>query len=175
VVRGMTAVHEGAVTWPPPPVAVSAAPPPPPPEPAPAAAAPADAESERRRRSMRRTVLGALGAVAVGLLVAASPPEAVGHLTVFALAVVVGFYVISNVTHALHTPLMAQTNAISGIIMVGALLQIGDSSPVVTALAVVAAALASVNVFGGFLVTRRMLGMFRRDVPADGGPGGGAA
>jgi H+-translocating NAD(P) transhydrogenase subunit alpha len=160
VVRGMTVAHAGEVTWPPPPVPVSAAPPPAAPE---RVATPAaDHEAERRRRGMRRTVLGALGAVAGGLLVAASPPDAVGHLTVFALAVVVGFYVISNVTHALHTPLMAQTNAISGIIMVGALLQIGDSSPVVTAIAVVAAALAGVNVFGGFLVTRRMLGMFRR-------------
>ncbi|MGW8565589.1 Re/Si-specific NAD(P)(+) transhydrogenase subunit alpha [Isoptericola sp. NPDC055881] len=172
VVRGMTVASAGQVLWPPPPVPVSAAPPsaaevPPPP-------APADAEAARRRRTMRRTVLGALAAVAVGLLVAASPPDAVGHLTVFALAVVVGFYVISNVTHALHTPLMAQTNAISGIIMVGALLQIGDSSLLVTVLAVVAAALASVNVFGGFLVTRRMLGMFRReDVPAR--TGGGAS
>jgi len=165
VVRGMTVTHEGAVTWPPPPVAVSAAPPPPAPEPAPAAATAADAEAGRRRRATRRTVLGALGAVVAGLLIAASPPDAVGHYTVFALAVVVGFYVISNVTHALHTPLMAQTNAISGIIMVGALLQIGDSSPLVTTLAVVAAALASVNVFGGFLVTRRMLGMFRREAP----------
>jgi NAD(P) transhydrogenase subunit alpha len=169
VVRGMTVTHEGAVTWPPPPVAVSAAPPPPAPEPVAAAADP----GAGRRRAMRRTVLGALGAVAAGLLIAASPPDAVGHFTVFALAVVVGFYVISNVTHALHTPLMAQTNAISGIIMVGALLQIGDSSPLVTTLAVVAATLASVNVFGGFLVTRRMLGMFRRDTPT--GPGGGAA
>ncbi|MFD6175405.1 MULTISPECIES: Re/Si-specific NAD(P)(+) transhydrogenase subunit alpha [unclassified Isoptericola] len=167
VVRGMTVTHDGAVTWPPPPVQVSAAPPPPEPEPAPAPAV--DPAAERRRRAMRRTVLGALGAVAFGLLIAASPPDAVGHLTVFALAVVVGFYVISNVTHALHTPLMAQTNAISGIIMVGALLQIGDASPLVTALAVVAAALAGVNVFGGFLVTRRMLGMFRRDAPTDGG------
>jgi len=161
----MTVTHEGAVTWPPPPVAVSAAPPPPAPEPAPPEPAAVDPEAERRRRATRRTVLGALGAVAAGLIVAASPPDAVGHLTVFALAVVVGFYVISNVTHALHTPLMAQTNAISGIIMVGALLQIGDSSPLVTTLAVLAAALASVNVFGGFLVTRRMLGMFRRETP----------
>jgi len=166
VVRGMTVVHGSEVTWPPPPVAVSAAPAPPVAEPVEPAGASAAAS---RRRSMRRTVLGALGAVLAGLLIAASPPDAVGHLTVFALAVVVGFYVISNVTHALHTPLMAQTNAISGIIMVGALLQVGDSSPVVTTLAVVAAALASVNVFGGFLVTRRMLGMFRRDAPRGGG------
>lgn len=159
VVRGMTVTAGGEVTWPPPPVTVSAAPAP---APAPAAehetpAAPPPASLRRRRRA----VLAGLGAVAVALLVAAAPPDAVGHLTVFALAVVVGFYVISHVTHALHTPLMSQTNAISGIILVGALLQIGDDSPLVTTLAVVAATLASINVFGGFLVTRRMLGMFR--------------
>ena len=80
----------------------------------------------------------------------------------FALAVVVGFYVISNVSHALHTPLMAQTNAISGIILVGALLQIGSSSWVVTVLAVIAASVASINIFGGFLVANRMIRMFRK-------------
>ncbi|MEN5072629.1 Re/Si-specific NAD(P)(+) transhydrogenase subunit alpha [Isoptericola cucumis] len=166
VVRGMTVAGEGRVLWPPPPVQVSAAPPQPADQAGPPAVPPAASPALRRRR---RAVLGALGAVVAGALVALSPPELVGHYTVFALAVVVGFYVISNVTHALHTPLMAQTNAISGIIMVGALLQIGDPSPVVTTIAVVAAALASVNVFGGFLVTRRMLGMFRREDPASGG------
>jgi len=72
--------------------------------------------------------------------------------------------VISNVNHALHTPLMSQTNAISGIILVGALLQIGSADPVVSTVAFVAAAVASINIFGGFLVTYRMLGMFRKDV-----------
>ena len=80
----------------------------------------------------------------------------------FALAVVVGYYVIGNVHHALHTPLMSVTNAISGIIVVGALLQIGHDDAVVTVLAFVAILLASINVFGGFAVTRRMLGMFTR-------------
>ncbi len=89
-------------------------------------------------------------------------PELIAHVTVFALAVVVGFYVIGHVHHALHTPLMSVTNAISGIIVVGALLQIGHDSAVVTALAFVAILLASINVFGGFAVTRRMLGMFTR-------------
>jgi len=86
----------------------------------------------------------------------------IGNLTVFALAVVVGFYVIGNVHHALHTPLMSVTNAISGIIVVGALLQIGHTSALVTVLATVAVLVASINVFGGFAVTRRMLGMFTR-------------
>ena len=105
----------------------------------------------------------ALGATAGFVLLAFSPPATVSHLTVFALAVIVGFYVINNVAHALHTPLMSQTNAISGIILVGALLQIGSADPLVSAIAFVAAAVASINIFGGFLVTYRMLGMFRTD------------
>jgi NAD(P) transhydrogenase subunit alpha len=85
---------------------------------------------------------------------------------VFALAIVIGYYVIGNVHHALHTPLMSVTNAISGIIVVGALLQIGpgleSGAVVVTVLATLATLLASINVFGGFAVTRRMLAMFSR-------------
>ena len=95
-------------------------------------------------------------------LVLAAPEELAGHFFVFELACVVGFYVITNVTHTLHTPLMSVTNAISGIIIVGALLQIGSSNPVIAAIAFVAAVLASINIFGGFLVTHRMLGMFQR-------------
>ncbi len=83
-------------------------------------------------------------------------------LIAFVLAVFVGYYVVWSVTPALHTPLMSVTNAISGIIVVGALLQIGHDEPVVTVLAFVAILLASINVFGGFAVTRRMLGMFTR-------------
>ena len=91
-----------------------------------------------------------------------SPSELLGHLTVFALAVVVGFYVITNVHHALHTPLMSVTNAISGIIVIGALLQVIYPNLLVTVLAVAGILVASINVFGGFTVTRRMLQMFRR-------------
>ena len=75
----------------------------------------------------------------------------------------VGYYVISGVSHSLHTPLMAQTNAISGIILVGALLQLGSTNIAVLIMSFVAAAIASINIFGGFLVSYRMLGMFRRD------------
>ena len=82
---------------------------------------------------------------------------------VFALAVVVGFYVISGVSHSLHTPLMSQTNAISGIILVGALLQLGSTDLSVTIMSFVAASIASINIFGGFLVTYRMLSMFRKE------------
>lgn len=168
VQRGMTVAREGEVLWPPPPVQVSAA------APAPAAPAPAavpadpaaQAEAARRtaRLRARRQLVGlALGAVLLALATTFSPPAFVSHLTVFVLAVFVGYYVISNVSHSLHTPLMAQTNAVSGIILVGALLQIGSDSWVVTTLAVVAAAVASINIFGGFLVAFRMIGMFRKE------------
>jgi H+-translocating NAD(P) transhydrogenase subunit alpha len=110
-------------------------------------------------------VLIGLGAVLAALAIASSPADEAAHFTVLALAVVVGFYVISHVSHALHTPLMSQTNAISGIILVGAMLQIGSSDPVVTTLAVLASAVASINIFGGFLVTYRMLAMFHRGGP----------
>ena len=103
-----------------------------------------------------------IGAAILLLLVAASPESLRVHLTVFALAIVIGYYVIGNVHHALHTPLMSVTNAISGIIVVGALLQIGHGDPAITALSFVAILLASINVFGGFAVTRRMLSMFSR-------------
>ena len=166
VLRGMTVARAGEVLWPPPPVAVSAAPAAPAAPVVDAAQAARDAATaldEARRRGTRRAVGYALAAVLAALAITFSPPAFVGHFTVFALAVVVGYYVISNVSHSLHTPLMAQTNAISGIILVGALLQIGDSSWVVTTIAFVAAALASVNIFGGFLVAYRMIGMFRKE------------
>jgi H+-translocating NAD(P) transhydrogenase subunit alpha len=157
VQRAMTVVRDGEVLWPPPPVQVSAAP-----APAPAAAPVAVARPERPASPARRYALVGVGAALLFLLTAFSPSALIGHLTVFALAIVVGFYVIGNVHHALHTPLMSVTNAISGIIVVGALLQIGHGDPVVTALAFIAILVASINVFGGFAVTRRMLGMFTR-------------
>ena len=84
------------------------------------------------------------------------------NLIIFVLAIYVGYHVVWTVTPALHTPLMAETNAISGIIMVGALLQVGSSSLAVTIIAWIAVLVASINVFGGFLVTNRMLAMFRK-------------
>jgi NAD(P) transhydrogenase subunit alpha len=92
-----------------------------------------------------------------------APAEFLSHFTVFILSCVVGYYVVWNVSHSLHTPLMSVTNAISGIIVVGALLQIGQGSALVTALAFVAVLIASINIFGGFTVTQRMLKMFRKD------------
>ena len=161
VQRAMTVVRAGEKTWPPPPVQVSAAPPAPA---APAAGATAALPSvpEKTPAPSRRFALVGAAAAALFLLAGFSPSELVQHLTVFALAVVVGFYVIGHVHHALHTPLMSVTNAISGIIVVGALLQIGHDDALVTALAFVAILVASINVFGGFAVTRRMLGMFSR-------------
>jgi H+-translocating NAD(P) transhydrogenase subunit alpha len=156
VQRAITVVRDGEVLWPPPPVQVSAAP-------APVAAPPPLALPEKRPAPPgRRFALVGVAAAALFLLAGFSPNELIGHLTVFALAVVVGFYVIGSVHHALHTPLMSVTNAISGIIVVGALLQIGHGDAVVSVLAFVAILVASINVFGGFAVTRRMLGMFTR-------------
>jgi len=160
VQRSMTVVRDGELTWPPPPVQVSATP---------AsgtataqAAPPTEAHAKKHMSPARRLgVVGVAGAL-LFLISALSPPALLGHLTVFALAIVIGYYVIGHVHHALHTPLMSVTNAISGIIVLGALLQIGHGDIVVTVVSFAAILLASINVFGGFAVTRRMLAMFSR-------------
>jgi NAD(P) transhydrogenase subunit alpha len=157
VQRNMTVARDGELLWPPPAIPVSAAP-----VARTAAGTKVVKEPEPPKDPRRRYAAMAIGAVVFGAVAAVSPPSFLGHFTVFALAVVVGFYVIGHVHHALHTPLMSVTNAISGIIVVGALLQIGHDEPAVTALATVAILVASINVFGGFAVTRRMLGMFSR-------------
>ncbi|MCV7068090.1 Re/Si-specific NAD(P)(+) transhydrogenase subunit alpha [Mycolicibacterium farcinogenes] len=157
VQRSMTVVRDGETTWPPPPVQVSAAP-----AAQPAAAAPVVKEEKQPMSTGRRLGVTFAVAAAIFALIAISPAALQVHLTVFALAIVIGYYVIGNVHHALHTPLMSVTNAISGIIVVGALLQIGQRDVVITALAFVAILLASINVFGGFAVTRRILAMFSR-------------
>ncbi|HPE13661.1 MAG: Re/Si-specific NAD(P)(+) transhydrogenase subunit alpha [Actinobacteria bacterium] len=156
VVRGMTVVQSGEVLWPPPPVQVSAAP---------AAAAPPAEPPPPKKKMSDGTRLSLIGGVAaVFLLISAFSPEPfLGHFMVFALSVVIGFYVIGNVHHALHTPLMSVTNAISGIILVGALLQVGHEDFWVSVLAFIAILVASINVFGGFTVTARMLEMFKRE------------
>jgi len=158
VQRSMTVVRDGELTWPPPPVQVSAVPA------AESAATKPQAGSPVRKpvSSGRRFAVAGVVAAVFFVLAALSPPALQPHLTVFALAIVIGYYVIGHVHHALHTPLMSVTNAISGIIIVGALLEIGQGSVVVTVLSAVAILLASINVFGGFAVTRRMLSMFSR-------------
>lgn len=157
VQRSVTVVRDGQTTWPPPPVQVSAAP-----AAQPAAAAPVVKEDKKPMSTGRRLGITFAAAAVIFALIAISPAALQVHLTVFALAIVIGYYVIGNVHHALHTPLMSVTNAISGIIVVGALLQIGHGDVAVTSLAFVAILLASINVFGGFAVTRRMLAMFSR-------------
>jgi proton-translocating NAD(P)+ transhydrogenase subunit alpha len=154
VQRSMTVVRNGSLTWPPPPVQVSASA-------APAVRTPAVA-AKPARSTARTYALAGLSAAALFLLTALSPSQLTGNLTVFVLAIVIGFYVVGKVHHALHTPLMSVTNAISGIIVVGALLQIGHHHTVVTVLSFAAILLASINILGGFAVTRRMLGMFSK-------------
>ena len=167
VQRSVTVVRDGETTWPPPPVTVSAAPPP-------AAAAPVavPAPKEPWLTPVRKAVLTAVGLAVLLALAALAPPPLPQHFTVLVLATVIGFYVIGNVHHALHTPLMSVTNAISGIIVVGAIVQLTSHDPLVQALAAIAVLVASINVFGGFAVTRRMLAMFTRsDAVGGGGPG----
>jgi len=158
IVRGMTVAKDGEKTWPPPPVSVSAAP-------VAAAVAPPPVKVAKPPMSVgRRLTLMGLGALLFLLLAIFSPQSFLGHFMVFMLSVVIGYYVIGNVHHALHTPLMSVTNAISGIIVVGALLQVGldGHSTSFKIVAVAGILLASINVFGGFTVTQRMLKMFQR-------------
>ncbi len=155
VIRGMTVVRDGEMLWPPPPVQVSAAP---------AAAVPARVEPKPAPVKDPRRKFWYVGAGAAAFLALAPfmPESFLPQITVFALAIVIGYYVIGNVHHALHTPLMSETNAISGVIVVGALLQLGTGNTAITVLAAIAVLIASINVFGGFLVTYRMLNMFRK-------------
>ncbi|GMA21094.1 Re/Si-specific NAD(P)(+) transhydrogenase subunit alpha [Arsenicicoccus piscis] len=172
VVRGMTVQHDGETLWPPPPIQVSAAPVaatgstgstgPSGSTGSTGAAGSADSAVATKPSTTRRPLLIGLAALAFLAIAAVSPEPFLGHFMVFMLSVVIGYYVIGNVHHALHTPLMSVTNAISGIIVVGALLQVGHTGWAVTALAFVGILLASINVFGGFTVTQRMLGMFTR-------------
>ena len=157
VQRAVTVTRDGAVTWPPPPVQVSAAPA------APAAAAPAAAAPAKKTLSTgAKAALTAVGIAALFLVCAVSPPPLPQHFLVLTLSVVIGFYVIGKVAHSLHTPLMSITNAISGIIIVGAMSQIIVPDPLVQTLAAIAVLVASINIFGGFAVTRRMLAMFQK-------------
>ncbi|EKE45503.1 PntA [Oceaniovalibus guishaninsula JLT2003] len=165
VIRGATIAHEGAVTWPPPKPKVAAI------AAAPRKAKPRDPTPEEKRAhevatfraaTKRQVTLLVVGAVLLMIVGNYAPPSFMSHLIVFALACFVGFQVIWGVSHSLHTPLMAVTNAISGIIIVGALLQIGAGNFWVVLLSLIAVLIASINIVGGFLVTRRMLAMFQK-------------
>ena len=120
-------------------------------------------ELEAHRRAGRRQFgLLAIGGLFMLLVGAYAPASFMQHFIVFALACFVGFQVIWNVSHALHTPLMAVTNAISGIIILGALLQVGSDNQIVMILAGISVLIATINIVGGFMVTRRMLAMFQK-------------
>ena len=164
VIRGATITHAGAVTFPPPAPKVQAI-----------AAKPKEKVKERTSEEIRaeeiatfkqttrnQVSLLTIGGVLLLSVGAYAPASFMQHFIVFVLSVFVGFQVIWNVSHSLHTPLMAVTNAISSIIILGAILQIGSPSFLVTVLAAVSVFFAGINIFGGFLVTRRMLAMFQK-------------
>jgi NAD(P) transhydrogenase subunit alpha len=165
VIRGALVCHEGEITWPPPEPKTRAI----------GSAAPKKKEKEETaeekaareekalKASLNRTAaMLAVGGLACLGLGTVAPPSFMQHFIVFVLSVFVGYHVIWGVAHSLHTPLMAITNAISSIIIVGALLQVASGSAIVFVLAAASILMASVNIFGGFLVTRRMLAMFKR-------------
>jgi NAD(P) transhydrogenase subunit alpha len=164
VIRGATIAHAGEITFPPPPPKIQAI-----------AAKPKEklpektAEEKRaeevqafKRQTQNQVALLAIGGALLFLVGSYAPASFMQHFIVFVLSVFVGFQVIWNVSHSLHTPLMAVTNAISSIIILGAVLQVGSTSFLVTVLAAIAVFFAGINIFGGFLVTRRMLAMFQK-------------
>jgi NAD(P) transhydrogenase subunit alpha len=156
VIRGVTVIKDGEITWPAPPIQVSAQP---------QQAKPAAAvvkEAAKPTSPWKKYAFLVIAILLFGWLADVAPKEFLSHFTVFALSCVVGYYVVWNVSHALHTPLMSVTNAISGIIVVGALLQIGHGGWV-SFFSFIAVLIASINIFGGFTVTQRMLKMFRKN------------
>lgn len=157
VIRGATVIKEGEITWPPPAPKHSAAPPKP--EPAPVVKTVA---KEKKPNPLSLALPFIIGAVALLGLGSVAPPEFMSHFTVFVLSCFVGYMVVWNVTPSLHTPLMSVTNAISSIIIIGALLQISSESNLIMFLAGTAILITSINIFGGFAVTHRMLAMFRK-------------
>jgi NAD(P) transhydrogenase subunit alpha len=166
VIRGATVTHEGEITWPPPPPkvqAIAAQKKPEVKEPTPEEKRAAEVAAFKAQTRTQVTLLAAGAALILGVgLIPGMPASFMQHFIVFVLAVFVGFQVIWGVAHSLHTPLMAVTNAISSIIILGALIQVGSSSWLITVLAALGIFMAAVNIFGGFLVTRRMLAMFQK-------------
>ena len=124
--------------------------------------APRSGAAAARRAGLQQFGLIGAGSIVLLALGLVAPPSFLQHLVVFVLACFVGFQVIWNVSHALHTPLMAVTNAISGIIIIGALLQVGPGNAIVWVLASISVLISTINIVGGFMVTRRMLAMFQK-------------
>jgi proton-translocating NAD(P)+ transhydrogenase subunit alpha len=161
VQRGAIILKDGELLWPPPAPAAPAA------APATRAAAPANhgasaAAASNVKKSGSANMVAGLAAILLGAAAIFGPPEFIQHLTVFLLACVVGWHVIWNVTPALHTPLMSVTNAISGIIVIGGMLALYGGGTGALVLGGIAVLLAAINLAGGFLVTARMLRMFRK-------------
>jgi NAD(P) transhydrogenase subunit alpha len=159
VIRGTTVIKEGEITWPPPAPKISAAPPAPVEKP--------KTEPEEKKaplitpaiRAALTVLIGGLCFYGIGI---SAPPSFMQHFTVFVLACFVGYMVIWNVTPALHTPLMSVTNAISSIIIIGALIQVSSMNTLLAGIAAFGILITSINIFGGFAVTQRMLQMFRK-------------
>lgn len=165
VIRGATVTHKGKITFPPPPPKIQAIAARKPTEVAPKQTPEQKLATEKAafaRTTRSQVAMLAAGGALMLLVGKYAPPDFMQHFIVFVLSVFIGFQVIWNVSHALHTPLMSITNAISGIIILGALLQIGSSNWIVVVLAAVSVLIASINIVGGFMVTRRMLQMFQK-------------
>lgn len=156
VVRAVTVIKEGEITWPSPPIPVSQQP-----QTKNQLIKYEEKPAVKKISPWLKYISLLLAIILFGSFARIAPKDFLSHFTVFALACVVGYYVVWNVSHSLHTPLMSVTNAISGIIVVGALLQIG-SGGWVTFFSFIAVLIASINIFGGFTVTQRMLKMFRK-------------
>ena len=164
VIRGVTAVHQGEITFPPPPLKIQAIgkpQAPATPEKTPEEIA-AEEMAAMRKAGQRQTAMLVAGGLMMLVIGHYAPSSFMQHFIVFALSCFVGFQVIWKVSHSLHTPLMAVTNAISGIIILGALLQLDTGNSIVWLLAGVSVLIATINIVGGFMVTRRMLAMFQK-------------
>ncbi len=164
VIRGATVTFEGEITFPPPPPKIQAIAAQKKPEVKELTPEEKRAKEVADFKAATKKQIGLLGIGAVVMLIvgAFAPVSFMQHFIVFVLSCFIGFQVIWNVSHALHTPLMAVTNAISGIVILGALLQIGSDSSLVVVMATLSVLIATINIVGGFLVTRRMLAMFEK-------------